>query len=50
MAEGLGGALTYNFDSHWGAEGDFGYNRDSSSASSEWTASAGPRFMWRTEF
>ena len=48
-AKGIGTALTYNLDSHWGAEVDFGYNRDNNSASSEWTASAGPRFMWRTE-
>ena len=49
MAKGLGTALTYNFDPHWGIEGDFGYNRDSGSASSEWTAGGGPRFIWRTD-
>lgn len=48
-ARGLGTALTYNFDSHWGAEADAGYNRDTNSASSEWTISAGPRFIWRTD-
>jgi outer membrane protein OmpA-like peptidoglycan-associated protein len=48
-AKGIGGAFTYNFDSHWGAETDFGYNRDGGSASSEWTISAGPRFMVRSE-
>jgi outer membrane protein OmpA-like peptidoglycan-associated protein len=48
-AKGFGTALTYNFDPHWGLEGDFGYNRDGSTASSEWTAGAGPRFMVRTE-
>jgi OmpA family len=49
MAKGAGTAFTYNFDPHWGAEGDFGYNRDSGSASSEWTVSGGPRFLIRTE-
>ena len=48
-ARGIGTAVTYNFDSHWGAEADAGYNRDTTSASSEWTVSAGPRFMWRTD-
>jgi outer membrane protein OmpA-like peptidoglycan-associated protein len=48
-ARGIGTAFTYNFDPHWGAEGDFGYDRDTKSASSEWTAGAGPRFMWRME-
>lgn len=49
MSKGIGGAFTYNFDPHFGAETDFGYNRDTDSASSEWTVSFGPRFMWRTE-
>lgn len=49
MAKGIGGALTYNFSPHVGLEGDFGYNRDSNSGSSEWTAGAGPRFMVRGE-
>jgi outer membrane protein OmpA-like peptidoglycan-associated protein len=49
MAKGGGTAFTYNFDPHWGAEVDAGYNRDTNSASSEWTAGAGPRFMWRTD-
>jgi outer membrane protein OmpA-like peptidoglycan-associated protein len=48
-AKGIGSALTYNFDPHWGGEVDFGYNRDTDSASSEWTVSGGPRFMWRTD-
>ena len=48
-ARGGGSALTYNFDPHWGAEVDAGYSRDTQSASSEWTVSAGPRFMWRTD-
>jgi outer membrane protein OmpA-like peptidoglycan-associated protein len=46
---GLGSALTYNFDPHWGGELDFGYSRDSGSASSVWTVSGGPRYMWRTD-
>jgi hypothetical protein len=49
MPRGAGAAFTYNFDRHWGLEGDFGYNRDQPSASSEWTASAGPRFIVRTD-
>lgn len=49
MAKGIGGAFTYNFDQHWGLETDFGYSRDSHSSASEWTASFGPRFMWRTD-
>jgi outer membrane protein OmpA-like peptidoglycan-associated protein len=48
-AKGFGSALTYNFDPHWGLEGDFGYNRDTSSASSEWTIGAGPRFIVRND-
>ncbi len=41
MATGLGGALTYNFDPHWGMESDFGYNwssSDSVTTFSAWTA------------
>jgi outer membrane protein OmpA-like peptidoglycan-associated protein len=49
MARGGGVALTYNFDPHWGAELDSGYSRDTKSASSEWTVSGGPRYMWRTD-
>jgi hypothetical protein len=49
MGKGLGGAFTYNLDPHWGIEGDFGYNWDTNSASSEWTVGAGPRFIVRTE-
>lgn len=49
MSKGVGTAFTYNFDPHWGGEVDFGYNRDTSTASSEWTVSAGPRFIWRTD-
>jgi outer membrane protein OmpA-like peptidoglycan-associated protein len=47
MAKGFGTAVTYNFDPHWGAEFDIGHNWDGSNY--EFTASAGPRFMWRTE-
>jgi len=47
MAKGLGTAVTYNFDPHWGGEFDFGYN--AGSANSETTVSGGPRFMWRTD-
>jgi len=49
MKKGAGTALTYNLNPHWGGEVDFGYNRDTDSASSEWTVSFGPRFMWRTD-
>ena len=49
MAEGAGGAFTYNFSPHVGLETDFGYNRDSNSGSSEWTVGAGPRFIARGE-
>jgi outer membrane protein OmpA-like peptidoglycan-associated protein len=49
MAKGIGGAFTYNFDPHVGLEGDFGYSRDTPSGASEWTASAGPRFIVRGE-
>lgn len=47
MANGLGGAFTYNFDRHWGAEFDLGHSWGD--ANYESTFSAGPRFMWRTE-
>ena len=49
-ARGIGTAFGYNFDSHWAAEGDFGYNRDTGSASSVWTVGGGPRFTWRTDY
>jgi outer membrane protein OmpA-like peptidoglycan-associated protein len=48
-AKGIGSTLAYNFDKHWAGEVDFGYNRDTGSASSNWTTSLGPRFMWRTD-
>ena len=46
MAKGLGGAFTYNFDPHWGAEADLGHNWGNSNY--ETTYSIGPRFIWRT--
>jgi outer membrane protein OmpA-like peptidoglycan-associated protein len=42
---GIGAALTYNFDPHWGGEIDFGNNWLSDG--NETTLSVGPRFMWR---
>jgi len=47
MSAGLGGAFTYNFDPHWGAEFDIGHNWGSSNY--EFTGSVGPRFIWRTD-
>jgi outer membrane protein OmpA-like peptidoglycan-associated protein len=47
MPPGLGGAVTYNFHPHWGAEFDFGHSW--SSADSITTLSGGPRFIWRTD-
>ena len=47
MSKGGGAALTYNVDPHWGAEFDFGHNAGSNN--SETTASAGLRFIWRTD-
>jgi hypothetical protein len=44
---GFGTALTYNFDSHWGLEGDFGHNWGGSGYVT--TGSVGPRLMFRTE-
>jgi len=51
MSRGLGGAFTYNFDPHWGAEFDLGLNWGSSNSNSlyEDTFSIGPRFIWRTD-
>lgn len=45
MDKGFGSALTYNFDSHWGAEFDLGHNWDNY----ETTGSVGPRFIVRTD-
>jgi outer membrane protein OmpA-like peptidoglycan-associated protein len=47
MNGGLGSALTYNFDPHWGFEADLGLNWGNSNH--EVTGSVGPRFMWRTD-
>ncbi len=47
MSTGFGGAFTYNFDRHWGAEFDLGHSWGNSNYES--TFSAGPRFMWRTD-
>lgn len=49
MDKGGGGALTFNFDPHWGFESDFGYSRNTDQAASLFTASFGPRFIWRGE-
>jgi outer membrane protein OmpA-like peptidoglycan-associated protein len=49
MPKGIGSAITFNFDSHWGLESDFGYSRNTDAIASEWTAGAGPRFMLRTD-
>jgi sulfur relay (sulfurtransferase) complex TusBCD TusD component (DsrE family) len=48
MGKGFGTSLTYNFDPHWGFEGDFGHNWGSGDY--ELTGSAGPRFIWRTDY
>ncbi len=48
MSRGLGGALTYNVDKHWGMELDLGYNwKDGTPYNT--TISGGPRFMWGNE-
>jgi hypothetical protein len=47
IPQGGGGSVTYNFDSHWGLEADYGENKNK--FGHEITASAGPRFIWRTE-
>jgi outer membrane protein OmpA-like peptidoglycan-associated protein len=51
LSRGLGGAFTYNLDSHWGAEFDLGLNwgTNSNNVNYEDTFSVGPRFMWRTD-
>src|ERR1039458_9815146 len=49
-AKGAGVALTYNFDPHWGAEFDIGYNDGNQNPLFyDTTFSVGPRFIWRTE-
>ena len=47
MAKGLGSSVTYNFDPHWGFEGDFGHNWGNSDTVT--TLSGGPRFIWRAD-
>jgi hypothetical protein len=47
MPKGFGSSVTYNFDRHWGLEGDFGHNW--CNCNYELTASVGPRFMVRTD-
>jgi hypothetical protein len=47
LSDGAGGSLTYNFDQHWGLEGDYGINWND--VVMESTASIGPRFIWRNE-
>jgi len=47
MSKGFGASITYNFDHHWGLEGDFGHNCGDSNY--ELTGSVGPRFIVRTE-
>jgi len=49
MSKGIGTAATYNFDPHWGLEGDFGYDRDSGAQNSDWTVGGGPRFAVQDE-
>jgi hypothetical protein len=47
MGKGFGGAVTYNFDRHFGLEADVGHNW--SDFGYETTASVGPRLMLHTE-
>jgi outer membrane protein OmpA-like peptidoglycan-associated protein len=47
ITQGLGGAVTYNLDPHWGMELDLGHSTHAGNYDS--TISGGPRFMWRTE-
>jgi hypothetical protein len=47
IPQGVGSSLTYNFDPHWGLEGDYGGNWNKFAHES--TGSIGPRFMWRSE-
>lgn len=48
MSKGIGSAVTYNFDPHWGAEFDVGQNWGGGNDAT--TVSVGPRFMWRGEY
>jgi len=47
ISQGVGGAVTYNVDRHWGMEFDFGHSTHAGNYDS--TVSGGPRFIWRTE-
>jgi hypothetical protein len=47
IPQGVGSSLTYNFDPHWGLEGDYGGNWNK--FANESTGSIGPRFTWRSE-
>ncbi|HET7891819.1 MAG TPA: OmpA family protein [Candidatus Sulfotelmatobacter sp.] len=49
MSKGFGGALAKNFSRYWAFEGDLGYNWHSNLDANVFTASAGPRFMVRTD-
>lgn len=49
LSKGVGLALTYNFDPHWGMELDFGHNWGDNLLIYENTSSVGPRFIWRTD-
>jgi outer membrane protein OmpA-like peptidoglycan-associated protein len=49
LSKGIGASLTYNFDPHWGAEFDVGYNWGKKDLLYETTTSVGPRFIWRTD-
>jgi hypothetical protein len=49
LAEGVGLALTYNFDPHWGLEFNAAHNWGGSQLIYENTSSVGPRFIWRTD-
>jgi len=48
MATGIGAAVTYNFDPHYGLEFDFGQSWGSGDNQLT-TVSVGPRFIWRTD-
>jgi hypothetical protein len=49
LTKGVGVALTYNFDPHWGLEFDLGHNWGDNQLIYENTSSVGPRFIWRTD-
>ena len=48
MPKGVGAALAYNLDPHWGLELDLGHNWGRN-GDYETTGSLGPRFIWRTD-